>query len=151
MASAFGTVSSNASGFVALDAFCDKLRSCATLDHDAAEEVAEALEAKTRSNIAEQRDPYGHLWRPSSDENPMLVNAMGAISIDAVGTKITFHVSGVEARHHVGSARGYHGGSAGLGGFRRSLIPFSKLPGPYKAIIREVLAKRFAQIFQEAA
>lgn len=152
----------NAHSYAKLDALLDLLRS-ERLEADDVEACRDAMEQKTRENIAAQVDPYGHAWRPGKEGHPVLQNAMSAISIEAQGTTIEFSVSGPEAMHHVGSARGYHGGSgadyrdqanlagAGLGGFRRPLIPFSKLPGQFKAILRKVLFERLGDRLKEAA
>lgn len=137
----------NSAFYAKLDAFTDRLRQCESLDEDAAKECAAALHAKVRSNVAAQVDPYGHAWPPGKQGQPVLVNAANAVTSEANGTTITMAVTGPEAMHHVGSARGYHGGSAKLGGYRRPLIPWKSLPGPMKAVIREVLAKRFNRIF----
>jgi hypothetical protein len=150
----------NASSFARLDEFLDKMRASASLDKDAAADVCVALRKATSANIRAQRDPYGHAWRLSLNTDSILEDAMSAISITSEGTKIRFEVTGPEAMHHVGSAKGYHGGSGAgyhdqanlagerLGGYRRPLIPFSKIPGPFKTVIRDVLAKRFGEIFE---
>jgi hypothetical protein len=132
----------NAQGFAALDAMLDSLRRVESLGKDSASDVADALHAKVEANVAAQQDAYGHDWFPSK-LGAVLKNAAAAVSCVAKGDKVVMVVSGVEARHHVGSARGYRGGSAKLGGFRRSLIPFKSIPGPMKAVIREVLVKHF--------
>jgi len=162
----------NAAGYAALDDLLEKMRRVEDIEQSDTEACADALRAKTASNIAAQIDPYGHAWPPTKDGYPALVNAMNAIKIVAEKTTIKFSVDGPEARHHIGNARGYHGGSykqvgkhaqawqaakvaAGVPmvntGYRRALIPFSQLPGPFKAIIRKVLIERFNRIFKEAA
>ena len=141
----------NHQAFVELHAYTDKLRRLVDITEDSAKEISKRFEARTAGNIAAQRDPYGHAWYPSKSGNPVLTNAMAAITFTVNGTTITMEVGGVEAMHQVGSAKGYHGGSLKLGGFRRAMIPFSKLPGPFEADIREVLGKKFEQIFARAA
>jgi len=156
----------NAASYAELDEFLENMRRVETIQPEDTVAVVDALRSKTASNIAAQLDPYGHPWRPTKDGRPALQNAMQSIKIEADGTSIKFEVEGVEWRHHVGSARGYHGGSgagytkaggeanlemAGLGGFRRPLIPFSRIPGPFKAIIRTVLATRLGRVFRKAA
>jgi hypothetical protein len=136
----------NAAAFAKLDAYATFLRKLPELNHDAADEVAQEFQAKIESNVAAQVDPYGHPWRPGKDGEPVLVNAAKQVTTKASGTKITMTLDGVEVLHHVGRARGYRGGSGKLGGFRRSIIPFSKLPGPFLAIIRRVLSKRFDKL-----
>ena len=98
------------------------------------------------SNVAAQVDPYGHPWRPSPDGLPLLTNAAAAVTSEASGTSIKLTLTGVEARHHFGSAKGYHGGSAKLGGFRRPIIPFKNLPGPFRAAARTALSRRFVRM-----
>ena len=156
----------NHQAFVELHAYTDKLRRLVDITEDSAKEISKKFEARTAGNIAAQRDPYGHLWRPAKDGRALLTNAMAAIKFTVAGTTITIEIGGVEAMHQVGSARGYYGGSgagyqkkqgeanlgkSSLGGFRRAQIPFSKLPGPFEQDIREVLGKKFDQIFARAA
>jgi hypothetical protein len=136
----------NAAAFAKLDAQVAFLRKLPQINHDAAAEVAQEFQAKVENNVSSQVDPYGHPWRPSPDGLPLLVNAAKQVTMKAKGTEITMELTGVEVRHHVGSARGYHGGSSKKGGFRRPIIPFSKLPGPFLAIIRRVLSKRFDKL-----
>jgi len=141
----------NAAAFAALDAFTEKLRRLESINEDAAKDVADGFKAKVEENVAAQVDPYGHAWQSSADGRAVLTHAAAAVQTRAVGTTITQTLTGVETRHHVGSARGYHGGSAKLGGFRRAIIPFSKLPGPFVAVIRDRLSKRFNMIFKGGA
>ena len=151
----------NSAGFEALDAQQEKLRQLGDINSAATPEVAREFEGKVVSNVAAQLDPYGHPWHPSPDGLPLLVNAAQHVTSEARGTTVTMTVSGVENRHHVGSAKGYHGGSGAgynkaggesnlsrkaLGGFRRPIIPFSKLPGPFKDICRTVLVKVHTRI-----
>lgn len=142
---------SNATAFADLDGFLDQLRRLERIDHDAAKECAEALRAKIRANVAAQLDPWDHGWRPSQSGEPVLKGYADAVSINVQGTTISFAVNGVEAMHQVGSARGYRGGSARLGGFRRPVIPFSDIPGPWRAVLRTTLSHRFNVIMSEAA
>jgi hypothetical protein len=144
-------MANNASAYAALDRIADALRMSEHLDEDVAKDVRGELESTIAGNIAAQRDPYGHAWQPAKDDLPLLVNAAKAVSVTRSGTTIAMTVTGPEARHHIGNARGYHGGSAKLGGFRRTLIPFKSLPGPFIAVIRKVLQRRFALLFKEAA
>lgn len=143
----------NGAAYAELDRALDGLRRLETLDHDAAKACADALFERTRQNIAAQRDPYDHPWRLSQSGAPVLVRAIRAIQMRVSGTRIEFSINegAPELRHHIGNARGYYGGSEKLGGFRRALIPFSKLPGPFKTVIREVLMKRAAACFKRAA
>jgi hypothetical protein len=126
-----------------LDQMLTALRKLPQVCEVASKDVAKGFTKLVSKNIAAGVDPYGHPWLAAQDGLPMLVNADKAVTIEATGTKIEFQVSGPEARHHVGSARGYRGGSKRLGGFRRPLIPWKTqdLPGPFKAVAREVLTK----------
>jgi|WetSurMetagenome_2_1015567.scaffolds.fasta_scaffold589661_2 hypothetical protein len=140
--------SSNASAFAALDGFLERLRSVPDLPKKAAPEVAEKLDANIASNVASQNDIYGHPFRPSQDGYPVLIHAAEKVQTTVNGSRLKFRLDGVEAMHQVGSARGYRGGSARLGGFRRPVIPFAKIPGPWKAILRTVLQSKCAQWFR---
>lgn len=136
----------NASFYAALDKLLDDLRADETLCEDAAPEVAKELHAQIAKNVAAQVDPYGHPWPESKAGGPVLVNAAKAVSATTSGSTIILELTGPEVRHHVGSAKGYHGGSAKLGGYRRPIIPWKSLPGPMKAVVRRVLKRRFDAI-----
>jgi hypothetical protein len=137
----------NYAAYAELDAFLDRLRAVEGLTEDAAPDVAKAYKAKVRANVRAQVDPYGHPWKPGDSSAVVLEEADKAVSVRVQGTTIVLELSGVEVRHHVGSARGYRGGSSNLGGFRRPIIPWKSLPGPFKTVTREVLEKRFHEIF----
>lgn len=137
----------NSAAFAALDEQLERLRKVESMNEDCAHDVAEGFQQKVEENVANQVDPYGHAWRTAKDGLPVLINAASHVTNVAKGTAIETSLNNpVDVRHHVGSARGYRGGSGKLGGFRRSIIPFSKLPGPFKAVIRERLQKRFNEI-----
>jgi hypothetical protein len=140
----------NAHSYAKLDALLEFLRK-EKLEPGDAQACVAPLKSQTAANIAAQVDPYEHAWRPGKEGQPVLVNAMEAITIESEGTTLKFAVTGPEALHHVGSAKGYHGGSAALGGFRRALIPFSKIPGPFKQIIGKVLRRRLNDRLEKAA
>ncbi len=135
----------NAPAFAQLDAFLERLRSIPNLAKEAAPAVAEAYQDKIEENISREVDPYGQSWPPRvSGEGPLLVNAAQKISTRALeSTIVTTLDDPILVMHHVGSARGYRGGSARLGGKRRPLIPWKGLPGPLKAVTREVLSRHF--------
>lgn len=138
----------NSSAFAALDEQLERLQKLESINEDCSREVAEDFQQKVEENVANQVDPYGHAWQPGKDGLPVLINAASHVTNVAKGTTIETSLNDeIHVRHHVGSARGYRGGSSKLGGFRRSIIPFKKLPGPFKAVIRERLQKRFGQIF----
>ena len=137
--------------FSSLDAFLETLRGLPALCEESAAEVAEEFKAETDRNIKAQRDPYGHLWYPSKDGLPVLLNAGEHVTTKATGTLIEIKLTGVEVRHHIGNARGYRGGSAKLGGFRRAIIPYKTLPGPFKAVCRRVLERKYNANFRKAA
>jgi hypothetical protein len=125
---------------VQLDGLLDTLRRREDLvDTHAAKDVANAFMGLVRENVAANQDPYGHAWHPPPDGQPVLVHAADKVECTVEGTSITMTVSGVERMHQVGSAKGYHGGSSAKGGFRRPIIPWSNLPGPFKAVARKVL------------
>lgn len=135
----------NAHAYAQLDSMLDRLKRVEGLGKEAAPDVRDALEAKVAENVAANVDPYGHAWFPSK-QGAVLKNAAAAVSVVAKEGQVKMTVTGPEVKHHVGSARGYHGGSAKLGGFRRALIPFKAIPGPFKAEIRRVLQEKFKAI-----
>lgn len=131
--------SSNASAFAALDAEMERLRRLPDVPKLAAPNVAKSFDRNIHQNVAAQQDIYGHAFHPAQDGRNVLTHGADAVAIDVQGTKVVVRLEGIEAMHQVGSARGYRGGSARLGGFRRPLIPFGKIPGPWKGILREEL------------
>jgi len=137
----------NPAAFEALDAHLERLKRVQGINEEAAPDIADGFEKLVRSNVAAQVDPYGHPFYPSKDGLPVLINAAEHVTTTAKGTTITQELTGVEVRHQNGSAKGYHGGSLKLGGFRRPIIPFNKLPGPFKAVCRDKLQTRFNIIF----
>ena len=137
---------SNASAFEALDRWMEFLQRVPELAEEAAPLIAKELETQLRENIAAGRNPYGDPWPLKKDGSKPLVNAMKAITVKAVGTVILIVLEGVEVMHHVGNARGYHGGSVRQGGFRRTIIPTGELPGPFRGRIRSALTETWQHL-----
>jgi hypothetical protein len=137
---------SNAAAFAAMDRHLDFLRSLPNLARLAAPEVAAKCKELTDQHCAAGVDPYGQPWPASKDGRKVLRNAGAAVTLRAVGTVVYFTLSGVEVMHHIGNARGYHGGSKKLGGFRRTIIPFRGFPQPFRAVTKGALEERFQHL-----
>jgi hypothetical protein len=136
----------NAAGFAAMDQILDQLRAIGGLAESGAPMVAEKIRELCIENVRAQRNPYGDAWTPARDGRRMFVGIAGAITARAIGTVAMIRLSGVEVMHHIGNARGYHGGSARLGGFRRNMIPISGLPRSFRHGIKDVLEERFQHL-----
>jgi hypothetical protein len=133
--------------FAAIDATLEKMRRLSGLAKEGAPAAASAVGGEIRSNIASQRDAYHKPWKPTKDGGTALSGAASHVRVAANGTVIMVDLSGVEVLHHIGKARGYHGGSAAMGGFRRGLIPTgSAVPGPTRIVLTKSLGETFNKI-----
>ena len=119
-------------GDTALDEMIARLRSLPARVRDIAPAAAEACAKVVAGNIAAQRDPDGKPWLASKDGKPVLVDAMKNVSVSAVGSVVLFRVSGPEARHHLGAAKG---------GVVRRLIPLRAMPASIAAAIKSAVLK----------
>lgn len=136
----------NAAAFESLDRWQEFLQRLPHLAEEAAPLIADEFRKQTAENIAAGRNPYGDSWRPKKDGGRPLVKAMKAITVKVMGTVILIVLEGVEAMHHIGNARGYHGGSGKQGGFRRTIIPTGAIPGPFRGRIRVALSETFQHL-----
>ena len=127
----------NTTGHAELDSMIDALRTLgAAMTDDAAPHVAEALRTELAQSVAAGTTPEGQAWEPRrSDERAPLQNAMNAVGVAAVRSKIFVRLSGVEARHHRGRVKG---------GTPRQIIPVGKLPDSWARAIKRTLDERFA-------
>jgi hypothetical protein len=98
-------------------------------------ELVAVVRASLERSIAAGADPYGDKWKPTLEGKIPLRNAAKAISVSAIGKTIYVVIEGVEAMHHLGSARGK---------IRRRVIPSKKrIPDPMMLGIKQVLDRYF--------
>lgn len=117
-----------------LDEKLRQLRELGTLVKDSAPEVAKAVDVELRSQIARGVGPDGAPLAPTKDGRQPLKNAGKALRVRAIGTVVLSTLSGPEAQHNSGRARG---------GVRRQVLPSGKIPEPVTKAITKVVADRF--------
>jgi hypothetical protein len=131
----------------AIDRMLERLRALKNLAKTSASDVVSAIKKEIASNVAKQTDPWHRGWKPGLQGAPILTHAAAHVRVDSTGTVVQITLEGIEARHHIGTARGYHGGSGKLGGFRRNIIPpGGAIPGPMRIVIADELKKNFEKI-----
>jgi len=114
------------------------IRALPELGKRAAPDVATAIENELRRTIAAGTAPDGTPWKPTQEGETPLRNAAAAMGVAAVGPTIYVRLTGPEARHHIGSARG---------GVRRQVIPGRDgLPPVMAAAVRVVLTRHFQEL-----
>lgn len=118
-----------------------RLRALPKIVEEALPAVAREVEQIIAGNIDAQRGPDGVPWPRPADrtESIVLRNAMKSISVKAIGNVILARVSGPEARHHLGIAKGRT---------TRPLIPTKKLPQPFVEAMRRVIERRVRDVFK---
>jgi len=107
------------------------------LAREAAPDVADAVERELQQTIAAGTDAYGKPWPPTKEGGRPLQHAAAALTVVAVGTTVITQVSGPEARHHLGRARG---------GLAREIIPTAEIPPSMNRAIKDVLGQHFARM-----
>lgn len=122
-----------------LDDMIDKLRSLPELGKRAAPDVAVAVRESILETIRAGTDAEGKAWEPrKEDGGKPLVGAASAVKVAATGSRIFARVTGPEARHHLGRAKG---------GVRRGIIP-TRLTPDLTERVRTVLERHFRQIVE---
>lgn len=122
------------SGFQEIDRMVATLKTLDKLGAKAADDVAHVVEAELRRTIAAGTTPDGKQWEPTEAGERPLRNAAAALGIAAVGSTVYVRLTGPEARHHKGRARG---------GIVREIIPTRGIPDVMAGEIRAVLAEHF--------
>lgn len=123
------------SGLDQLDAMIASIRKIPELGRTAAPDVARVVRAELERTIAAGTTPNGEQWKPTKEGARPLQNAANALHVAAVGSTVYVLLTGPEARHHLGRARG---------GIAREILPTSrKLPPPMAAAINDELTKHF--------
>ena len=123
------------SGLDDLDRMIASVRALPGLAKRAAPDVADALEAELHRTIAAGQTPDGKPWQPTRDGATPLTGAAKALGVAAVGATVYVRLVGVEARHHLGRARG---------GIERQVIP-TELSPRMAAAVHEVLGRHFVE------
>jgi hypothetical protein len=122
----------------ALDDMIARLRKLPELAAIAAEDVADVLDEELHATIAAGTAPDGTPWAPTLEGKRPLQNAgrAGTLFVQAVGRVVYVRLTGPEARHHRGIARGRK---------VRQIIPGAgRLPPRLAAAVQRVIAARFA-------
>lgn len=123
-------------GIEELDAMIEQMRGLKDLAAAAAPGIAEAMQREAERTIAAGTTAYGEAWKLTKDEGKVpLRNAVQALKVASIGTRIYMRLIGPEARHHLGWGRG---------GVPRNVLPIDKIPAPMAAAITVVLKQRFA-------
>lgn len=97
---------SNSEAFAALAAHIDRCKKLPGLAKAAASEMADALEREIVAQIARGESPEGEKWQPTQKGAAPLTGAAGALKVGSIGTVIIARITGPEALHSVGYARG---------------------------------------------
>lgn len=128
----------NTAGFAALDRMISAIEALPRdLVKQSVPEIARVAKAEVSANVAAGHAPDGTAWKPTKEGKRALQNAAAHVTATAIDTAIIFEVSGVEAKHHKGRAKG---------GERRPIIPVRSIPQPLNVAIKKVLGKHFRQI-----
>jgi hypothetical protein len=118
-----------------LDAHIARVRRLPGLALRAAPKAAQAVEAEIERTIAAGTTSDGKAWAPKKvGSGKPLAGAAKALAVVAIGTKVYVRLRGVEARHHLGRAKG---------GVEREIIPTKGIPPKMGKAIADVLAAEF--------
>lgn len=95
-------------------------------------ELARVIYDELKATITAGETPEGEKWAPRKKGNaPVLTNAVDALKVAAVGSRVYVRLVGVETRHHRGRAKG---------GTRRQVIISSKsFPPRMRERMREAI------------
>jgi len=126
-----------ADGYTVLQQMIDHLREVGRSIEDTAADIAPALQGEIESSIAAACAPDGTPWQPTLRGTAPLRNAGEVLGVAAIGTKVIARVTGVEARHHHGTARG---------GIARPILPGSDLPPQIIELITAAYYQRMNMI-----
>lgn len=108
-----------------------RLRGLQGVSKDLAPEIAIVVEDELRRSIAAGETPDGKKWQGKQDGGQPLMSAGHALGVAAVGGTVYVRLSGPEARHDTGRARG---------GIVRQVIPNSnRVPDRMAEKVRETI------------
>jgi hypothetical protein len=128
-------------GDAGLRAMIKKLNSLPGLPERAAPDIADACAKEIRAQIARGEGPDGEKWKPTKEGNAPLRNAAKALSVRAIGSAIVMKLTGVEALHHLGGAKG---------GIARRILPVRRVNESLTRAIDRVLRDAFAKEMEGA-
>ena len=120
-----------------LEALIQRVRELPEFVTRAAPEAARKARAEIARTINAGTDPWGKTWEPKKEgHGKPLVNAASALFAAAIGTKLLFRLTGIEAAHHWGWVRG---------GTARRIMPTADqpLPEPFTDAIFKVITDHF--------
>ena len=122
-------------GLEALDEAIAKIRELGIIAEKIAPIVARELQGVIAENIAAGRTADGEPWLLTKKGEQPLRGAAKAVEASASGSRVVLTVSGPEALHHLGRAKG---------GIAREILPRKTLPDAWiKSIERAV--KRYVE------
>jgi hypothetical protein len=126
-------------GSAELQGMLDVLKTIPEIARKSAPDVADVVRDYLKGTASAGTSPIGQPWLPrKADGKRALADAADAIRVGAVGTSIVVILSGPEALHHRGGAKG---------GVRRQIIPTTALVPPKMARqISEVLTEAFETV-----
>ena len=99
-------------------------------------ELVAAVRDELSATVASGTTPEGEAWPMRKKGGRALQNAMSAVHVGAVGMLIVVRLTGVEARHHRGLAKG---------GVDRPIIPTGALPAAWGRAFKRVFDERFGE------
>lgn len=121
-----------------LRAWAAQLRALGELGKLAVPAIGIALGQELRRTISAGEAPDGKPWRLTQGGDVPLTDAMSAVKIHTRDTRVTVVVSGPEAWHNSGFARG---------GIRRRVIPGERrLPPAYAQAMSRAISETFKRI-----
>lgn len=103
----------------------------------AAPEVADALKEELAKDVAAGQSPDGTPWKPTKAGDVPLQGAMRHVNVSADGSVVLARLTGPEAKHHKGTARGR---------IQRRILPTRNLPQPLVRAAKRILGAKFREI-----
>ena len=97
---------SNDDAFRSLQELINRSKEMGNAAEAIAPEVAKALESELHDNISKGVGPDGEAWQKTQEGEVPLRNAAKALDVKADGSVVMAILTGPEARHHLGTAKG---------------------------------------------
>ena len=98
---------SNDNAFRELEAMIDAAHELELLPQEVAKEAAPSIRQALEATILAGTAPDGTPWQPTQKGERPLKNAYKALDVRVSGTAVIAEVTGIEAMHHLGLARGH--------------------------------------------